>query len=95
MLRARTTRARVRILTLAEMTDHPMDVLQDVIDEATSASGPRLAEVPRLVDLGGIAEFIQDLRNLGMNPYLVGDLRAFRSAGAGSRPSGQRPYLVQ
>jgi hypothetical protein len=94
-LRARTTRARVRILSLADMTDHPMDVLQDVIDEATSASGPRLAEVPRLVDLDGIAGFIQDLRNLGMNPYLVGDPRAFRFAATGARPSGKRPYLVQ
>jgi hypothetical protein len=95
MLRAPGARARVRILTLAEMTEQPMEVLQDVIDEATSASGPRLAEVPHLVDLTGIDRFIQDLRNLGMNPYLVGDLRAFRSDAAGSRPSGQRPYLVQ
>ena len=94
-LRAKSARARVRLLTLAEMMDHPMDVLQGVIDEAAGAGTPHLAEVPRLVDLDEFDVFLQDLRNLGMNPYLVGDVQAFRKGGETSRRSGRRPYLVQ
>ena len=94
-LRAKSARAHVRLLTLAEMLDHPMEVLQGVIDEAAGLGTPHLAEVPRLVDLDGFDAFLQELRNLGMNPHSVGDLKSFRKDDSMRRRGGRRPYLVQ
>ncbi len=94
ILRSPHTKARVRIWTLAEFVENPMEPLQTIIDEISPRGLRRLTEAPRLVDLTGFGQFLQNLRNQGMQPVLMGDFPAGDPAAA---PPGRRgrPYLVK
>lgn len=93
-LRDTWTRARVRIWTLSEFIEAPMDVLQSITHEAGSQVPRRMTDAPRLVSLQGLGVFLQELRNQGTNPYLVGDIPSV--IGEASRPEQpSRPYLVE
>lgn len=94
ILRNSWTKARVRIWTLAEFVENPMEPLQTVIDEISPRSMRRLTEVPRLHDLTGFGQFLQNLRNQGMQPVLMGDF----PTGEDPKPAASRrgrPYLVK
>lgn len=94
VLRMQNVKARVRIWTLAEFVENPMEPLQTIIDEISPRSLRRLTEAPRMVDLAGFGQFLQNLRNQGMQPILMGDF----PAGDDSRPPTARhgrPYLVK
>jgi hypothetical protein len=54
----------------------------------------RLTEVPRLTDLTGFGQFLQNLRNQGMQPVLMGDFPATGELRP-SNPRRGRPYLVK
>lgn len=93
-LRSLHVKARVRIWTLAEFIENPMEPLQTIIDEISPRSSRRLTEAPRMSDLVGFGQFLQNLRNQGMQPVLMGDF----PAGDDPRPSTTRrgrPYLVK
>jgi hypothetical protein len=48
-----------------------------------------------MVDLNGFGQFLQNLKNQGMHPYLVGD---FPTEPAQNRPqqnNQRKPYLVK
>ncbi|MEZ5911073.1 MAG: beta-1,6-N-acetylglucosaminyltransferase [Paracoccaceae bacterium] len=93
LLRVSWVKARVRTWTMAEFLDNPMEPLQLVIDEINARQPRRLTEVPKLTDLQGFGQFLQNLKNQGMQPFLVGD---FPDDGAGqARGGGSRPYLVR
>ena len=94
ILRSVYTKARIRIWTMADFVDSPMEPLQTLIDEIGSKSMRRLAEAPKLVALDGFGQFLQNLKNRGMQPYLVGD---FPSGGEPAHRPGKkrRPYLVK
>jgi hypothetical protein len=93
VLRAHWVRARVRIWTMAEFLESPMEPLQDIIDEIGKAPPRGLLEMPRMVDLTGLGQFLQRLRNHGMNPYLMGDFGI--EPPAHQPPDGlKRPNLV-
>ncbi len=94
VLRAPHTRARVRIWSMADFVQNPMEPLQIIIDEIAPRGRRRLTEAPRMVDLTGFGQFLQDLKNQGMQPYLMGDFPV------GDDPETQprdrrRPYLVK
>lgn len=94
VLRAATTKAKVRVWTLAEFVENPMEPLQTIIDEISPRSLRRLTEAPRMADLTGFGQFLQNLRNQGMQPVLMGDF----PAGDDPRPQPTRrgrPYLVK
>jgi len=94
VLRNPWTKARVRVWTLAEFVENPMEPLQTVIDEISPRSVRRLTEAPRLADLTGFGQFLQNLRNQGMQPVLMGDF----PVGEDPKPSASRrgrPYLVK
>ncbi|MFA7434294.1 MAG: beta-1,6-N-acetylglucosaminyltransferase [Gemmobacter sp.] len=94
VLRSPWVKARARVWTLSEFLESPMAPLQTIIDEISPNALRRLAEVPRLVELTGLGRFLQNLRNQGMQPTLVGDIPVdddFRPA-PGRRG---RPYLVK
>jgi hypothetical protein len=94
LLRAAPVKARVRIWTMAEFVDSPMEPLQTIIDEISPRAMRRLAEAPRLADLSGFGQFLQSLRNQGMQPTLMGDF----PVGDEQRPLATRrarPYLVK
>jgi hypothetical protein len=94
-LRAPTAKARVRIWTMAEFVENPMEPLQLIIDELGARNARRLTEAPKMVDLNGFGQFLQNLKNQGMHPYLVGD---FPTEPAQNRPqqnNQRKPYLVK
>ncbi|MBC7739340.1 MAG: glycosyl transferase [Candidatus Saccharibacteria bacterium] len=94
ILRSQWTKAHVRIWTLAEFVENPMEPLQVIIDEISPRSLRRLTEAPRLADLKGFGQFLQNLRNQGMQPVLMGDF----PNGEGPNPAASRrgrPYLVK
>jgi Family of unknown function (DUF5927)/Core-2/I-Branching enzyme len=93
LLRSAQVKARVRIWTMAEFLENPMEHLQAVIDEIAPRAPRRLTEAPRLVDLTGFGQFLQNLKNQGMQPTLTGDF----PASADWRPDAgrDRPHLVR
>lgn len=94
LLRAAPVKARVRIWTMAEFVDNPMEPLQTIVDEISPRAMRRLAEAPRLADLAGFGQFLQSLRNQGMQPTLMGDFPVIED----ERPIAMRrarPYLVK
>ncbi|MFN0115395.1 MAG: beta-1,6-N-acetylglucosaminyltransferase [Paracoccaceae bacterium] len=93
ILRSMFVKARIRIWTMADFIENPMEPLQTIIDEIAPHSLRRPAEAPRLVELDGFLQFLQNLRNQGMQPTLTGDFRSGGSSGGRSRRG--RPYLVK
>ena len=95
ILRRVQTRAEVRIWTLAEFIEEPMENLQSILDAIGGpSSGARITEAPRMVDLSGFGQFLQNLKNQGMNPHITGDFPVSQP-GMQPRPGEARPYLVR
>lgn len=94
VLRASWVKARVRVWTLAEFVENPMEPLQTIVDEISPRSLRRLTEAPRLADLAGFGQFLQNLRNQGMQPVLMGDFPATGALPTTTSRRG-RPYLVK
>lgn len=68
VLRSQWGKARVRIWTMAEFIEAPMEPLQTIIDEIGKQSVHGLAEVPKMADLTGFGQFLQNLKNQGCIP---------------------------
>ncbi len=94
VLHWQSTKARVRVWSMAEFVEAPMEPIQTIIDEITPAGHPRLTEAPRMVDLRGFGQFLQNLKNQGMHPYLMGDFPVENSRADRPRPK-RKPYLVR
>lgn len=73
VLQAPETKARVRLWSLADFVDDPVECLNQIVDDLNPRAPHRTTELPRMVDLTGFASFIQDLRNQGMHPVLIGN----------------------
>lgn len=88
------TKARVRVWSLAEFVENPAEPLQALVDELNPRAPNRTFELPRLVPLSGFGGFLQELRNQGMQPVLMGEFpKDFDQS-----PEGQsftRPRLVR
>jgi len=94
ILRSKWVKAKVRIWTMADFIESPMEPLQTIIDEIGPRNVRRLSEAPRMVDLTGFGQFLQNLKNQGMQPHLMGDFAA------GDEPENphrraRRPYVVK
>ena len=94
ILRSHYAKARIRIWTLAEFVENPMEPLQSIIDEISPRSQRRLTEAPRLADLKGFGQFLQNLRNQGMQPVMMGDFPTGEDPTSAASRRG-RPYLVK
>lgn len=94
VLRSTHTKARVRIWTMAEFVESPMEPIQTIIDEIGPVHPRHLAEAPTMVDLVGFGQFLQNLKNQGMHPYLMGDFPVEPGASDVLRPA-RKPYLVR
>jgi len=88
------TKARVRIWTMADFVDAPMQPLQTIIDEIGPRANRRLTTAPQMHDLTGFGQFLQNLKNQGMQPYLMGDFPSGDETGAAA-PVRRKPYLVR
>ena len=94
ILRSHYAKARIRVWTLAEFVENPMEPLQSIVDEISPRSQRRLTEAPLLADLKGFGQFLQNLRNQGMQPLLMGDFPTGEDPTPEASRRG-RPYLVQ
>lgn len=94
VLRSHATKARVRIWSMADFVETPMEPLQTIIDEIGPRPLRRLNEAPHMVDLAGFGQFLQNLKNQGMHPHLMGDFPSGDDPKSGT-PSRRKPYLVK
>ncbi len=94
ILRSPHAKARVRVWTMADFVDAPMEPLQTIIDEIGARSAHRLTAAPRMVPLEGFGQFLQNLKNQGMHPHLMGDFPTGVAA-VQNRPEAGKPYLVK
>jgi hypothetical protein len=94
ILRSVWTKARVRIWSLSDFVDAPMEPLQTIVDEIRPQSLRRLTEAPRMVDLTGFGKFLQNLKNQGMQPVLMGNFPVEDLPKPANPPHG-RPYVVK
>ncbi|WP_171132632.1 MULTISPECIES: beta-1,6-N-acetylglucosaminyltransferase [unclassified Ruegeria] len=85
---------RIRIWSLAEFVESPMEYLQVVVEDIGITQPNHLAEAPKMVDLTGFGKFMKNLKNQGMHPYLVGDFPEDDIFGSRSK-TYTKPYLVQ
>lgn len=93
-LRSEWAKARIRIWSMAEFIEAPMEPLQTIIDEIGKTSPKRLAEVPKMTDLTGFGQFLQNLKNQGMHPYLMGDFPV-EQAHHEPQLTKPKPYLIK
>lgn len=77
LLGERRARARTRIWTLAEFLERPLDPLQETIDNLSGIDANMLVDMPELKPMDGLVDFLQSLKNSGMNPYLAGEIGEF------------------
>ncbi|MEM8774307.1 MAG: beta-1,6-N-acetylglucosaminyltransferase [Pseudomonadota bacterium] len=94
VLRSTWAKARVRIWTMAEFIEAPMEPLQTIIDEIGKQSVHGLAEVPKMANLTGFGQFLQNLKNQGMHPYLMGDFPVEYNLQE-PQQNARKPYLVR
>ena len=94
ILRSPYVKARVRIWTMAEFIEAPMEPLQSILDEIGRTRLRRLSEAPVMTDLTGFGQFLQNLKNQGMHPYLMGDFPVEPQVRPPRRPP-RKPYLVR
>ncbi len=72
-LKERQSRSRLRVWTLAEVLENPYGPLKTMLDDLSMTGARTLSSFPELAPLEGLEEFLQALRNIGMNPYTAGD----------------------
>lgn len=94
VLRSQYTKARVRIWSMAEFIEAPMEPIQTIVDEIGQVHQRRLSEAPTMVDLTGFGQFLQNLKNQGMHPYLMGDFPVEQGPTNVQKPV-RKPYLVR
>lgn len=93
-LRSSYAKARIRIWSMADFIENPMEPLQTIVDEISIKGLRRLNEAPKMIDLTGFGQFLQNLKNQGMHPYLMGDFQV-EGAPTNAKPNPRKPYLVE
>ncbi|MBY0349980.1 beta-1,6-N-acetylglucosaminyltransferase [Tabrizicola sp.] len=93
-LNAPETKARTRIWSLTDFIENPAEPLEQLVDLLHPRAAHRATDLPQLVALHGFGTFLQDLRNQGMAPVLMGD---FPSDAELARPEQTfaRPKIVR
>lgn len=93
ILKSVLAKARIRVWSMSEFLEHPMENLQAIVDEIAPRNARRLTEAPHIVDLTGFGGFLQALKNQGMQLRLAGHF----PTEADQRPNApalSRPYVV-
>lgn len=90
LLHARDARCRARIWTLAEFLERPTDTLQDIVDGMSGTESHLIHEYPKMKSMTALVDFLQSLRNAGMNPHLAGDV-----ADQEPRKSKDAPWAIR
>jgi Family of unknown function (DUF5927)/Core-2/I-Branching enzyme len=91
LLQSPDTKAKHRIWTLADFVEDPVEPLQQIVDDLNPRAPHRMTELPLLTDLTGFGDFLQELRNQGMQPVLMGDF----PTSFDPRPARPRPQIAK
>ena len=94
VLRSSSANAKIRIWSLADFIEMPIEALQTVLDEMGIKKPHNITEAPKMADLTGFGQFLQNLKNQGMHPYLTGNFPN-ETTPAAERPTSRKPYLVR
>jgi hypothetical protein len=94
LLRSPNAKARTTVMPMADFIEAPMEVLQSIMDQIGKSGPRRLAEAPRMLDLTGFGQFLQNLKNQGMHPHLMGDFPV-EPAPTNATRAKRKPYLVR
>ena len=94
VLRSPFAKARIRIWSMADFIESPMEALQVIVNETSEKPQQRLTEVPKMHDLTGFGQFLQNLKNQGMHPHLMGDFPV-QGAPDNVTKKPRKPYLVR
>ncbi|QTN37031.1 beta-1,6-N-acetylglucosaminyltransferase [Cognatishimia activa] len=94
VLQSPWVKAKIRIWTMSEFLEAPVEPLQIIVDEIGTYPQNRLTWLPTMTDLTGFGKFVQALKNAGMHPHLLGDFPVDPQQPTSQTPS-RRPYLVQ
>ena len=79
---------------MAEFLQSPMEFLHQVIGEMGHSPPTGPIEAARIEDLTGFGQFLQNLKNQGMHPYLMGDFPVDR-APQNTPSQTRKPYLIK
>ena len=58
---------------MADFVEAPVDAIQQVLTDLGTKTSETFTELPKMQDLTGFPEFLQELKNVGMHPYIMGD----------------------
>lgn len=83
-----------KIWTMAEFIEQPMERLTTILTELGAMPERGLTEAPKMVDLTGFGKFLQNLKNQGMHPHLMGDFPV-DDVPLRPEPRKRKPYLVK
>ncbi|MEM1373703.1 MAG: beta-1,6-N-acetylglucosaminyltransferase [Pseudomonadota bacterium] len=93
-LKSQWAKGKIRVMSMTEFIESPMEHLQAIIDDIVGDGARRLTEAPRMYDLRGFGKFLQTLKNEGMHPYLMGDY-PMDDLPERPRQRMRKPYLVK
>lgn len=88
------TKATVRIWSLADFIENPAEPLEQLVDLLNPRATHRVTDLPQLISLNGFGSFLQDLRNQGMAPVLMGDFPSDAELAQPDQPYA-RPRIVR
>ncbi|WP_371155960.1 beta-1,6-N-acetylglucosaminyltransferase [Jannaschia sp. 2305UL9-9] len=75
-LQSAGTAARLHHWTLADFVAQPRDRMRGIMHEITGPGPRRVTDLPPMRDLTGFPAFLEQLRNDGMKPVVMGDFTA-------------------
>ncbi|MBM2575619.1 glycosyl transferase [Jannaschia sp. Os4] len=87
MSKARWARARVLSWSLAELVTAPMDRLQALLDEVAPRDRAQPTEAPVMHGLDGLPDLLRRLRDNGVKPVVMGDLRQIERGPTATMPT--------
>lgn len=94
-LRSKWVKARVQIFTLSECLEVPKEPLHAAL--ASLGVAPNLygvAHYPQIPNLDGFEAFLQQLKNHGMNPHLLGEFPIAQSQEAIAESASRRRHMM-
>ncbi|MDO5659082.1 MAG: beta-1,6-N-acetylglucosaminyltransferase [Paracoccus sp. (in: a-proteobacteria)] len=81
VLRSVWVKAQVWEWELADFLARPADIMQSILTHIAGADAGANAPLPAMREVAGVGAFLQELRNAGLHPRLMGDFSAQADGG--------------
>lgn len=80
---------------MAEFIQTPIEPLQAIVDDIGPKADGHLVQTPTMHDLEGFGRFLQNLKNQGMHPFLMGDFPVEPRMQVSKNKTHRKPYLIK